>query len=66
MDLKKIIDEIEDISDSLNGLSGLFTISGDEVMITNGELYGLGKLTNKLSNDLSKINDELRVCKKGK
>jgi hypothetical protein len=60
MSIKVAVDKISDISDCLKGLSGLFTISGEEVSLSSSELYGLGRLVEKLGSNLIEINDELR------
>jgi hypothetical protein len=57
---EKVCNELEEISDSLRGLSGLFIISGSEVFLDVDELNGIGQILKKLSTDLKEVKESLK------
>jgi hypothetical protein len=58
--LFKVCDRIDDAKGSLMGMSGLLRQTSNDICFTNGELYGLGQLLKKISEELDVVEDILR------
>ena len=58
--LYKSCDRIGSVNGSLKGLGGLFTVGASDICLDGDEFYGIGLLLEKLSEELSAIEDLLR------
>jgi hypothetical protein len=54
-------EKLNQLSSSLCGISGLFQGLGSEICFNDRELHGIGRLLEKLSDDMLLIEDDLRV-----
>jgi len=58
--LYKVCDRLWHAHGSLKGLGGLFTQGARDVVFDDGELYGIGLLLKKISEELEILEDVLR------
>ncbi len=63
--LKEVRDRLSDVSSSLNGLGGLFTLGRTDLFLKDDEFWGVGELIKGLGAEVSRIEDILKCGNEG-